>query len=51
VVIAVLDSKRLRKTGTVVRLLADNTDYPEIIIGDDQELTIWGVVTRVLHRV
>jgi DNA polymerase V len=55
VVIAVLDNeltcKRLRKTGTTVRLLADNPDYPEIVIGDDQELTIWGVVTRVLHRV
>uniref|UniRef100_UPI0039F66771 LexA family protein n=1 Tax=Sulfuriferula sp. GW6 TaxID=3345112 RepID=UPI0039F66771 len=55
VVIAVLDNeltcKRLRKTGTTVRLLADNPDYPEIVIGPDQELTIWGVVTRVLHRV
>ena len=55
VVIAVLDGeltcKRLRKTDTGVRLLADNPDYPEIVIGDDQELTIWGVVTRVLHRV
>lgn len=55
VVIAVLDNeltcKRLRKTGTTVRLLADNPDYPEIVIGADQELTIWGVVTRVLHRV
>ena len=55
VVIAVLDNeltcKRLRKIGTTVRLLADNPDYPEIVIGNDQELTIWGVVTRVLHRV
>jgi DNA polymerase V len=55
VVIAVLDNeltcKRLRKTDTTVRLLADNPDYPEIVIGDGQELTIWGVVTRVLHRV
>ncbi|MES2365742.1 MAG: translesion error-prone DNA polymerase V autoproteolytic subunit [Pseudomonadota bacterium] len=55
VVIAVLDNeltcKRLRKTGTTVRLLSDNPDYPEIVIGADQELTIWGVVTRVLHRV
>lgn len=55
VVIAVLDNeltcKRLRKTGTTVRLLSDNPDFPEIVIGADQELTIWGVVTRVLHRV
>ena len=55
VVIAVLDNeltcKRLRKTGNTVRLLSDNPDYPEIVIGADQELTIWGVVTRVLHRV
>ena len=55
VVIAVLDNeltcKRLRKTDTTVRLLADNPEYPEIVIGADQELTIWGVVTRVLHRV
>lgn len=55
VVIAVLDNeltcKRLRKTGTTVRLLADNPDYPEIAIGNNQELSIWGIVTRVLHRV
>lgn len=55
VVIAVLDGeltcKRLHKVGGSIRLLAENPDYPEIVIGNAQELVIWGVVTRVLHRV
>lgn len=55
IVIAVLDNeltcKRLRKTLQETRLLSENPDYPEVIIGTEQELSIWGVVTRVLHKV
>jgi DNA polymerase V len=54
VVVAIIDGeltvKRLRKTATTVRLLSENPDYPEIIIGAGQELSVWGVVTRVLHK-
>lgn len=55
VVIAVVDNeltcKRLLKSGSVIRLISENPDYPEIIVDKAQEITIWGVVTRVLHKV
>jgi DNA polymerase V len=55
VVVAILDGeltvKRLRLAGGVVRLMADNPDYPDIEIPELGELTIWGVVTRCLHHV
>lgn len=55
VVVAVLDNqltvKRLRKAGKSIRLVAENPEFPDILIGSDQELLIWGVVTRVLHKV
>lgn len=55
VVVAVLDGeltvKRLRLIGGVVRLAAENPDYPDIEIPELAELTIWGVVTRCLHHV
>lgn len=55
VVVAVLDGeltvKRLRFGRGVVRLVAENPDYPDIEIPELAELTIWGVVTRCLHHV
>ena len=55
VVIAVVDNeltcKRLLKSESVIRLVSENPDYPEIIVDKAQEITIWGVVTRVLHKV
>lgn len=55
VVVAVVDSeltvKRLRKSGKSVRLVAENPDFPDIVFGEENELVIWGVVTRVLHKV
>lgn len=55
VVVAVLDGeltvKRLRLSGGVVRLAAENPDYPDIEIPELGELAIWGVVTRCLHHV
>jgi DNA polymerase V len=32
-------------------LLAENPDFPAIILKEGEELCIWGVVTRVLHSV
>ncbi|MDN0082398.1 translesion error-prone DNA polymerase V autoproteolytic subunit [Crenobacter sp. SG2305] len=55
VVVAVVDGeltvKRLRNTPTGCKLCADNPDYPDIEFRDGQEMTVWGVVTRVLHKV
>lgn len=55
VVVAVIDNaltvKRLKKDGKAIRLAAENPDYPDIEFTEGEELTIWGVVTRVLHKV
>jgi DNA polymerase V len=55
VVVAIIDGeltiKRLRLTHGHVRLAAENPDYPDIIVPELAELTIWGVVTRCLHHV
>lgn len=55
VVVAVLDGeltiKRLWLTGRGVVLHAENPTYPDLRIPALSELTIWGVVTRCLHRV
>ena len=46
-----LTVKRLRHVGESVHLLAENPDFPVIILKEGEELCIWGVVTRVLHSV
>ena len=46
-----LTVKRLRRIGSAVHLVADNPEFPAIILKEGEELCIWGVVTRVLHRV
>ena len=55
VVVAVVDGeltvKRLRRSGKAVRLVAENPDYPDIEFIEGEELVVWGVVTRVLHKV
>lgn len=55
VVVAVLDGeltvKRLRIEHGGVRLVAENPDYPDIIVPELAELSIWGVATRCLHHV
>lgn len=54
IVLAVLNNeftvKRLHRRGGVIKLLAENPIYPAIVIKDGQELMIWGVVTRNLHK-
>lgn len=55
VVVAVIDGeltvKRLSKSGKTIRLVAENPEYPDIEFAEGEELVIWGVVTRVLHKV
>src|SRR5687768_7077131 len=55
VVIAVVNGeltvKRLYKWRGVVKLLAENPDFPPIEFNEGDELNVWGVVTRVLHKV
>ncbi|TFC90125.1 translesion error-prone DNA polymerase V autoproteolytic subunit [Cryobacterium sinapicolor] len=55
VVIAVVDNeltiKRLRIDEAGIRLVPENPAYPDIVLDEMSELTIWGVVTRCLHRV
>lgn len=54
IVIAALDGeltvKRLRKKGEGLFLVPDNPDYPAIAVGPDADLTVWGVVTYVIHK-
>ena len=54
VVIATLDGqftvKTLEKKRGKIRLLPANSEFDPIEIKDEQELQIWGVVTRVIHN-
>jgi DNA polymerase V len=54
VVVAIVDGeltiKRLRLEHGRVRLVAENPEYPDVVIPELSELSIWGVVTRCLHR-
>ena len=53
IVIAMLDGdftvKLLRKRGGRIFLEAENPDFAPIEISESQKLTIWGVVTFVIH--
>ncbi len=53
VVIAILDGqftvKTLEKKRGKIRLLPANPDFEPIELKDEQELQVWGVVTRVIH--
>lgn len=55
VVVAILDGeltvKRLRVAHGTVRLAAENPAYPDVVIPELGDLSIWGVVTRCLHHV
>lgn len=46
-----LTVKRLYHMNNKTRLLAENDSYPPIEITEETELTIWGVVTNVIHAV
>ncbi|MBV8047468.1 MAG: translesion error-prone DNA polymerase V autoproteolytic subunit [Paludibacterium sp.] len=55
IVVAVLNGeltvKRLEKTSAGIRLLPENPDYSPIEVPEDANFFIWGVVTRVIHKV
>jgi DNA polymerase V len=44
-----LTVKRLNRDHGQWQLKAENSAYPDIVIYDDLELVIWGVVTNVIH--
>lgn len=41
---------RLYHRNGEVKLLAENPLFPPIVVKDGEELVIWGVVTRNLHK-
>ncbi len=53
VVVAVVNGeltvKRLYRRRGVVKLLAANEAYPEILIKPESDLVVWGVVQHVVH--
>lgn len=53
IVIAVLDGeltvKRLEKRGNRVALVAENKKFPPIVVREDQEFLVWGIVTHCIH--
>lgn len=55
IVVAAVDGeltvKRLSRRGGTVRLLPESPGFAPIEFKDGQELTVWGVVTSVIHRV
>jgi DNA polymerase V len=55
IVIADIDGeltvKRLRRTATGWMLQASNPEFADVHVGDENDLHIWGVVTRVLRAV
>ena len=54
VVVAIVNSeytvKRLVRRGNVIELHSENPAYPPICFAENDELTIWGVVTGWAHR-
>lgn len=54
VVLAVLNHeftvKRLHRRGGVIKLVPENPRYPTIVVKEEEEFSIWGVVTYNLHK-
>ena len=54
IVVAMIDGnftvKRYRKYAGRIFLEAANENFRSIQIGEDQELTIWGAVTYIIHK-
>lgn len=46
-----LTVKRLKSIGREIVLGAENPLYPDIMVQEDIDLVIWGVVTNVIHAV
>jgi DNA polymerase V len=54
IVVAMIDGeftvKRFRKRNGRITLEAENPAFPPIEVGENQELTIWGTVTYIIHQ-
>ena len=54
VIIAVVDGdftvKTLYNKDGIVKLIPANPEYPEILLNNDQELNVWGVVNYIIHK-
>lgn len=54
VVVAIVNAeytvKRLVRRGDAIELHSENPKYPPIVFAEDDELTVWGVVTGWAHR-
>lgn len=54
IIVAVLNGeltvKRLRITSQYWSLLPENPMYPEIVLTEDVEFSVWGVVTYCIHK-
>jgi len=54
IIIAAVDGeltvKRLYRRGDTLKLLPENPDYSEIVIRDESQLVIWGVVTGSFRK-
>lgn len=54
IVVAIVDNeytvKRLELRRGRPLLRAENPDYPDVILNELSEMSVWGVVTWVLHR-
>ncbi|MCX7083427.1 MAG: translesion error-prone DNA polymerase V autoproteolytic subunit [Methylococcales bacterium] len=44
-----LTVKRLARDNELWQLKSENPDYPDIVIYEELEMVIWGVVTNVIH--
>lgn len=54
IVIAVIDGdftvKTLSMINGEIKLLPANPEFPEIVLNNEQELCIWGVVSYIIHK-
>jgi len=54
IVVAMIDGeftvKRFRKRNGKITLEAENPSFQPIEVGEDQELTVWGAVTYIIHQ-
>jgi DNA polymerase V len=46
-----LTVKRLARVKGKWKLKSENSDYPDILVHEDLEMVVWGVVTNVIHPV
>lgn len=42
--------KRVNISGGKIYLVAENTEYEPIEVGEEEDLVVWGVVTAVVHK-